>query len=121
MTIDWTHFTPYHAALGGLLIGLAASLLLLFKGRIAGISGIVGSLLQRPAPGDRAWRLAFIGGLQSAEIRQVGMDLTQRITHGRIAMLDGSHLFPMEQPLVTAAAIEAALLNLSAAGAPAPR
>ncbi|OQW88276.1 MAG: alpha/beta hydrolase [Rhodoferax ferrireducens] len=59
--------------------------------------------------------VAFIGGTQSAEIRQVGMVLTQRVTHGRIMMLDGSHLFPMEQPLVTAAAIEAALLNLAVA------
>jgi len=59
--------------------------------------------------------VAFIGGTQSAEIRQVGMALTQRVTHGRIMMLDGSHLFPMEQPLVTAATIEAALLNLAAA------
>jgi hypothetical protein len=59
--------------------------------------------------------VAFIGGTRSAEMKQVGMALTQRVTHGRIMMLDGSHLFPMEQPLITAAAIEAALLNLSAA------
>ena len=57
--------------------------------------------------------VAFVGGTHSAEIRQVGMALTQRVTHGRIMMLDGSHLFPMEQPLITAATIEAALLNLS--------
>ena len=56
--------------------------------------------------------VAFMGGLQSAELRQVGIALTQRITQGRIMMLDGTHLFPMEKPLVTAAAIEAALLNL---------
>ena len=56
----------------------------------------------------------FIGGRASVEMRQVGMALTQRVTGGRIMMLDGSHLFPMEQPLATAAAIEAALLNLSA-------
>jgi pimeloyl-ACP methyl ester carboxylesterase len=56
--------------------------------------------------------VTFIGGTRSAEIRQVGLDLTQRVTHGRLMMLDGSHLFPMEKPLVTAAAIEAALLNL---------
>jgi len=56
--------------------------------------------------------VAFVGGTHSAEIRQVGMALTQRITHGRIMMLDGGHLFPMEKPLATAAAIEAALLNL---------
>ena len=56
--------------------------------------------------------VAFMGGLRSAEMRQVGMALTRRITHGRVMMLDGTHLFPMEKPLVTAAAIEAALLNL---------
>lgn len=56
--------------------------------------------------------VAFIGGTRSAEIRQIGLDLTQRVTHGRLLMLDGSHLFPMEKPLVTAAAIETALLNL---------
>lgn len=53
----------------------------------------------------------FIGGRQSVEMKQVGMAMTQKVTHGRIMMLDGSHLFPMEKPLATAAAIEAALLN----------
>ena len=57
--------------------------------------------------------VAFIGGLQSIEIRQVGMALTEKVTKGRIMMLDGSHLFPMEKPMVTAAGIVAALLNLS--------
>ena len=56
---------------------------------------------------------AFIGGRQSVEMKQVGMAMTQKITQGRIMMLDGSHLFPMEQPVTTAAAIEAALLNFS--------
>jgi pimeloyl-ACP methyl ester carboxylesterase len=56
--------------------------------------------------------LAFIGGTHSVEMRQVGMDLTRQLTRGRIMMLDGSHLFPMEKPLATAAAIEAALQNL---------
>jgi pimeloyl-ACP methyl ester carboxylesterase len=58
--------------------------------------------------------VAFIGGTHSVEMRQVGMELTQRITKGRVMMLDGSHLFPMEKPLATAAAIEAALRNLGA-------
>lgn len=57
--------------------------------------------------------VAFIGGRQSAEMKQVGMAMTEKVTKGRIMMLDGSHLFPMEKPLATAAAIEAALLNLS--------
>jgi pimeloyl-ACP methyl ester carboxylesterase len=56
--------------------------------------------------------VAFLGGLHSAEMKQFGMALTEKVTHGRIMMLDGSHLFPMEKPLATAAAIEAALLNL---------
>lgn len=58
--------------------------------------------------------VAFIGGSHSAEMKQVGMAMTQRITRGRIMMLDGSHLFPMEKPIATAAALEAALLNLGA-------
>jgi len=61
--------------------------------------------------------VAFIGGTYSAEMRQVGMAMTDKITQGRTMMLDGSHLFPMEKPLATAAAIEAALLNLSPAPA----
>ncbi|CAN5505589.1 alpha/beta hydrolase [soil metagenome] len=52
---------------------------------------------------------AFIGGRQSSEMKQVGMAMTERVTKGRMMMLDGSHLFPMEKPLATAAAIEAAL------------
>jgi len=59
---------------------------------------------------------AFIGGRQSVEMKQVGMAMTQKITQGRIMMLDGSHLFPMEQPVATAAAIEAALLNFASLG-----
>jgi pimeloyl-ACP methyl ester carboxylesterase len=56
--------------------------------------------------------VTFIGGRNSLEMRQVGMDLTEKVTHGRIMMLDGSHLFPMERPETSAAAIEAAVLNL---------
>ncbi|GAB3646537.1 alpha/beta fold hydrolase [Ramlibacter alkalitolerans] len=56
--------------------------------------------------------VAFIGGLQSEEIRQVGLAMTRRISAGRMTMIDGSHLFPMEKPLATAAAIEAALRAL---------
>lgn len=48
--------------LGGALIGLSASLLLLANGRVAGISGIVGSLVA-PLRGDVAWRVLFFGGL----------------------------------------------------------
>ena len=65
MTIAWSTFTPWTAAAGGILIGVAAAMLLLFNGRIAGISGIVGGLL-RPRRGDIAWRVAFVLGLLAA-------------------------------------------------------
>ncbi|RUP26855.1 MAG: alpha/beta hydrolase [Curvibacter sp.] len=55
---------------------------------------------------------AFIGGLASQEMQQVGMAMTEKVVKGRIMMLDGSHLFPMEKPLATAAALEASLRNL---------
>ena len=67
MTIDWANFTPWTALAGGLLIGLAAALFVLFNGRIAGISGILGGLL-RAAPGERGWRLAFLLGLVAAPL-----------------------------------------------------
>lgn len=56
------NFTPVPALLGGAMIGLAASAMLLFTGRIAGISGIFGGLLQ-PVAGDISWRGAFVLGL----------------------------------------------------------
>jgi uncharacterized membrane protein YedE/YeeE len=61
------HFTPISALLGGVLIGIAASLLLLSDGRIAGISGIFGGIV-RPVRGDFAWRLAFVLGLLAAGV-----------------------------------------------------
>lgn len=59
--------TWFHAALGGVLIGAASALLLVANGRIAGISGITGGLLQR-STSDRGWRLAFLGGLLGAGV-----------------------------------------------------
>jgi hypothetical protein len=55
-------FTPGPALLGGSIIGLSASLLLVFNGDIAGISGIVGGLV-RPRLTGVAWRCAFVAGL----------------------------------------------------------
>jgi uncharacterized membrane protein YedE/YeeE len=66
MTIDWTAFSPGSALLGGMLIGLAAAMFALLNGRIAGISGILGDLLQRAA--DRGWRIAFLLGLVVAPL-----------------------------------------------------
>ncbi len=65
LIIDWPAFTPLSAVLGGVLIGLATTLLLIVTGRVAGISGIVGGLF-RLSQGDRGWRIAFIAGLLMA-------------------------------------------------------
>ncbi len=58
-----TSFTPWSALGGGLLIGMAAVVLLFWNGRVAGISGIAsGVLFSRPGS-ERWWRLAFLAGL----------------------------------------------------------
>ena len=67
MSIDWSHFTPWTSAAGGILIGLAAAMLVLLNGRIAGISGIVGGLLV-PRRGEIGWRIAFVAGLLLAPL-----------------------------------------------------
>lgn len=72
MTIDWIHFTPWASLAGGLLLGLASALFILFNGRILGISGIVGGLL-RPVRGDTAWRLTFLLGLFVAPLLYAGV------------------------------------------------
>lgn len=56
--------------------------------------------------------VAFIGGEKSREMQQVGMTMTRKLAKGRIQMLPGSHLFPMERPQETAAAIDAALKSM---------
>ena len=65
MTIDWNAFTPATATAGGVLIGLAAAIFVLLNGRVAGISGVLGGLLN-PVRGDLAWRIAFLAGLVGA-------------------------------------------------------
>jgi len=67
MSIDWVSFAPWSALIGGLVIGVAASMLVLMNGRIAGIAGIIGGLL-RPVTGDVGWRVAFVIGLIAAPI-----------------------------------------------------
>lgn len=56
------NFTPVSALLGGILIGLSATLLLWLNGQIAGISGIFRGVLKMRSP-DRAWRSLFLLGL----------------------------------------------------------
>ena len=71
MSILWNEFTPWASLAGGLLIGLSAALLIALLGRVAGISGITGTLLQMPtwsAVKQWGWRLAFIAGLIAAPL-----------------------------------------------------
>ncbi len=49
--------------IGGTLIGVAAVLLLLFNGRIAGISGILGGIFSDNSYAERIWRAVFVGGI----------------------------------------------------------
>jgi pimeloyl-ACP methyl ester carboxylesterase len=62
----------------------------------------LGTLVHRHPP---ACRVGFIGGTQSTEVRQVGLAATRALTRGHISWLDGTHLFPMERPDDTAAAV----------------
>jgi uncharacterized protein len=67
------HFTPVTAALGGLLLGIASSLLFVANGRILGISGIVGRIpLTRGS--DRSWRLLFLAGLLTGGVALLLVD-----------------------------------------------
>jgi uncharacterized membrane protein YedE/YeeE len=56
------NFTPLSALIGGILIGLSASAMLLLEGKIAGISGIFAGVLA-PSKGETEWKAAFVGGL----------------------------------------------------------
>ena len=57
-----TDFEVLMPLTGGILIGIAASMMLLFSGRIAGVSGIFGGMLFQQGK-ERAWRLSFVVGL----------------------------------------------------------
>lgn len=62
-----TEFEPLRAAIGGALIGLSVTLLMLLNGRLAGISGIFADIIS-PATRERSWQLAFIVGLVGAPL-----------------------------------------------------
>ena len=49
--------------------------------------------------------IAFVRGTESVEVRRVGLAATQRLTHGRISAIEGTHLFPFERPAETAAEV----------------
>lgn len=68
LIINWQNFTPSSSLVGGMLIGLASALLVVFRGKIAGISGILGGLIDTDtsANSHRLWRALFIIGLVSS-------------------------------------------------------
>ena len=65
LTINWPNFTLYASLLGGMLIGLAASILVIFRGKIAGISGILAGLMEteNTSQDHHRWRALFLIGL----------------------------------------------------------
>lgn len=86
------NFTPIASTIGGLLIGLAAAIMLLANGRVTGISGIFSGVLQ-PTEGEFSWRALFLGGL-----------------------IAGGALMMLIQPELFALTIERSWLAVAAAG-----
>jgi uncharacterized membrane protein YedE/YeeE len=76
MSIDWQHFTPWSSLGGGILIGIAAGLLVLTTDKILGVSGILGGLF-KPRPGDAGWRVLFVLGLFLAPLAWRGLAALQ--------------------------------------------
>lgn len=68
-----TEFTPFASLLGGIMIGLAATLLMALHGRIAGMTGLISGVLP-PLAKDWGWRAAFLAG---AAIAPLGLVLVQ--------------------------------------------
>lgn len=65
MLTDYTQFTPIESLIGGAIIGFASVFMMIIFGKVAGISGIVGSIFKLPK-NDTAWRFAFLFGIISS-------------------------------------------------------
>ena len=90
MSLDWTHFTPWTALAGGILLGIASAAFILLNGRVLGISGIVGGLLA-PRRADIGWRLSFLLGLLLAPtaltLLAPGLICAPRIDAGTLTLI----------------------------------
>ena len=90
MNLDWTHFTPWTALTGGILLGIASAAFILLNGRVLGISGIVGGLLA-PRRADIGWRLSFLLGLLLAptalSLLAPGLIRAPRIDAGTLTLI----------------------------------
>lgn len=58
-----TEFTPFASLAGGVLIGLAATLLMLFRGRVMGATGVLAGLVQPASSSEFSWRAALVAGM----------------------------------------------------------
>ena len=63
LNIDWANFTLLNSLMGGLLIGIAATIIFFVNGRIMGISGILGNLIATKETDQKFWRIIFILGV----------------------------------------------------------
>ena len=75
MTINWIEFTPLMSFFGGLLIGAAALILMVTKGRVMGISGILAGMIPATSSFEFLWRLAFVAGVIAGPLLLVHFDL----------------------------------------------
>lgn len=85
-----TEFTPIASLAGGALIGLSAVLLMLWEGRIAGISGITGRVLPPYRDGAFLSRLGFIIGLVAAPLAMMAFtdfDIGQTVSSNMPLMI----------------------------------
>ena len=63
LNIDWANFTLLNSLMGGILIGIAATIIFFVNGRIMGISGILGNLIATKETDQKFWRIIFILGV----------------------------------------------------------
>jgi len=88
------NFTPYTALAGGVLIGLSATVMLLFNGRVTGISGMLSGLIT-PVKGEWSWRLVFLLGMVIGSVIFVFVfpdSLTPRTHFSQFLLIAGGFL-----------------------------
>ena len=90
MTINWIEFTPLMSFFGGLLIGAAALILMVTKGRVMGISGILAGMIPATYSFEFLWRLAFVAGVIAGPLLLVQFDL---YVINVVSVADGAMLY----------------------------
>ena len=92
--IDWVNFTPINSLLGGIFIGLAATILLLANGRIMGISGILGDIILFKEKDQISWRIVFVIGVLTGPFLYliIFQDLKSEMVADRILLIQAGLL-----------------------------